>query len=332
MNYWYQRSFLRLAEHPAHAVKALIARAAELKAAKKSGREEALLRGKNIALLFDKTSTRTRCAFEVACYDQGANCSFLAPSAIQLGGKESISDTAKVLSRFYDAIEYRCNGHHTVEALAAAASIPVYNGLSDDDHPTQMLADLLTMREHSDKAWQDIAFAYVGDARFNTGNALLLLGAQMGMDVRIAAPEALQPRAEIRAWAQRLAAESGARISISDKPKEAVKGVDFIHGDIWVSMGEDAAVFEERSALLMPYRIDEALLAASDNPAVKIMHCLPAYHDRATEIGERFYQQHGLNGIEIDDAVFNSTASIVFDQAENRLHTIKALLCATLLP
>ena len=329
MNYWKNRSLLKLADHPREAILDLLDRAAALKAAKKAGSETARLGGKNIALIFEKTSTRTRCAFEVACFDQGAHCSYLGPGSSQLGDKESVADTARVLGRLYDAIEYRGFAQSTVETLAAHAGVPVYNGLTEAWHPTQMLADLLTMREHSAKPLGDIAYAYLGDARYNMGNSLLMAGALMGMDVRIIAPAALQPAAEHIAQARRLAEKSGARLTISDDPQH-VAGVDYLHTDVWLSMGEDKNQWEARIQQLLPYRIDAARVAACNNPAVKIMHCLPAYHDRNTPAGADFYQNHGLDGIEISDDIFASAANIAFDQAENRMHTIKALLVATL--
>ena len=329
MNYWKNRSLLKLADHPREAILDLLDRAAALKVAKKAGSETARLGGKNIALIFEKTSTRTRCAFEVACFDQGAHCSYLGPGSSQLGDKESVADTARVLGRLYDAIEYRGFAQSTVETLAAHAGVPVYNGLTEAWHPTQMLADLLTMREHSAKPLADIAYAYLGDARYNMGNSLLMAGALMGMDVRIIAPAALQPAAEHIAQARRLAEKSGARLTISDNPQH-VAGVDYLHTDVWLSMGEDKNQWEARIQQLLPYRIDATRVAACNNPAVKIMHCLPAYHDRNTPAGADFYQNHGLDGIEISDDIFASAANIAFDQAENRMHTIKALLVATL--
>ena len=329
MNYWKNRSLLKLADHPREAILDLLDHAAALKAAKKAGSETARLGGKNIALIFEKTSTRTRCAFEVACFDQGAHCSYLGPGSSQLGDKESVADTARVLGRLYDAIEYRGFAQSTVETLAAHAGVPVYNGLTEAWHPTQMLADLLTMREHSAKPLADIAYAYLGDARYNMGNSLLMAGALMGMDVRIIAPAALQPAAEHIAQARRLAEKSGARLTISDDPQH-VAGVDYLHTDVWLSMGEDKNQWEARIQQLLPYRIDATRVAACNNPAVKIMHCLPAYHDRNTPAGADFYQNHGLDGIEISDDIFASAANIAFDQAENRMHTIKALLVATL--
>lgn len=329
MNYWYQKSLLDLTDHSAQAVLELLNLATRLKHEKKAGKELRRLQGKNVVLIFEKTSTRTRCAFEVACADQGAFSTFLASENSQLGAKESVADTACVLARMYDAIEYRGFAQETVQALAKFAQIPVYNGLTDLSHPTQMLADLLTMREHSNKALEQISFAYLGDARFNMGNSLLLAGALMGMDVRIAAPKAYQPSAEIIEQAHQLATQSGARVLITDDAEAAAKGADFIHTDIWVSMGEDKKVWDERIPALMPYRITPEIMKIAGEHA-KFMHCLPAYHDRKTPTGEEFYQQHKLVGIEVADNVFKSPNSIVFDQAENRMHTIKALLVATL--
>lgn len=329
MAYWYQKSLLDLTDHSAEAVRELLELSAQLKSEKKAGKEKRRLQGKNIALIFEKTSTRTRCAFEVACADQGAFSTFLSPEHSQLGAKESIADTARVLGRMYDAIEYRGFAQETVQALAKFAAVPVYNGLTDLAHPTQMLADLLTMQEHSDKPLQDIAFAYMGDARFNMGNSLLLAGALMGMDVRIAAPKAYQPNAEILHKAQQFAENSGAKILITEEVQAAAAGADFIHTDIWVSMGEDKSVWDERIPALMPYRITPEIMQAAGAHA-KFMHCLPAYHDRKTPTGEAFYQRQKLVGIEVAHNVFESAASIVFDQAENRMHTIKALLVATL--
>ncbi len=328
--YWSGRSLLRLADHPAPAVEILLRRAAQLKQAKRAGQEEQFLKGKNCALIFEKTSTRTRCSFEVAAFDQGAQCSYLAGGNSQFGHKESVADSARVLGRFYDALIWRGAAQATVAELAQWAGVPVINGLSDDFHPLQMLADLMTMGEHGGRDLSALHFAYLGDCRFNMANSLLLTGALMGMDVRLAAPPALQPAEAIVAEATALAEGSGAQILITDDPQAAVAGVDFIHTDIWLSMGEPADIFAERCALLRPYRVDAALMAASGNPRVKFMHCLPSYHDRATALGEDFYRQTGLEGIEVSDEVFNSPASIVFDQAENRLHTVKALLVAML--
>ena len=317
-------------DHSRESVAELLTLAAQLKKAKQAGTEIRRLEGKNIALIFAKTSTRTRCAFAVAAADQGASTTYIAPGASQLGEKESIADTARVLARYYDAIEYRGFDQETVETLARHAGVPVYNGLSDEAHPTQMLADLLTIEEHCDKPLGDICIAYLGDARFNTGNSLLVSGALMGMDVRIASPRTLMPEAQVVDRAHELAGESGARITIGEDPREAVRGCDFIYTDIWLSMGEDPGVWETRIPQLLPYRVDTAMLCASGNPAVKFMHCLPAFHDHGTPTGDRFFREHKMTGIEVSHQVFESPASIVFDQAENRMHTIKALLVATL--
>lgn len=324
------RHFLKLLDFSPAEIVALLDLAAELKAAKKAGQEQQYLKGKNIALIFEKTSTRTRCAFEVAARDQGAGVTYLEPSGSQIGHKESIKDTARVLGRMYDGIEYRGFGQEVVEELAAYAGVPVFNGLTDEFHPTQMLADLLTMREHCAKPLNQIAYAYVGDARYNMGNSLLLAGALLGMDVRIGAPQALLPSADIIAKAQALAEQTGARILLTEDVAEAVKGVDFIHTDVWVSMGEPVEVWHERIALLKDYRVTPELMAAAQNPDVKFMHCLPAFHNRETKVGEWIYETFGLDGVEVTEEVFESPASIVFDQAENRMHTIKAVLVASL--
>ena len=324
------RHFLKLLDFSPAEIVQLLDLAAELKAAKKAGQEQRYLQGKNIALIFEKTSTRTRCAFEVAARDQGAGVTYLEPSGSQIGHKESIKDTARVLGRMYDGIEYRGFGQAVVEELAAYAGVPVFNGLTDEFHPTQMLADLLTMREHCDKPLNEIAYAYVGDARYNMGNSLLLAGALLGMDVRIGAPKALLPSVDIIAKAQAIAAETGARVLLTEDVAEAVNGVDFVHTDVWVSMGEPAEVWRERIELLKDYRVTPELMAASHNPKVKFMHCLPAFHNRETKVGEWIYETFGLNGVEVTEEVFESPASIVFDQAENRMHTIKAVLVASL--
>ncbi len=326
----YHRSFLKLLDFNQAEILALLDLASELKIAKKLGKEIPYLSGKNIALIFEKTSTRTRCAFEVAARDQGAFTTYLEPSGSQIGHKESIKDTARVLGRMFDAIEYRGFSQYTVEALAQYAGVPIYNGLTDEFHPTQMLADLLTMREHSIKPLNQISYAYLGDARFNMGNSLLILGALMGMDVRIGAPQSLMPRAEIIAKAQKLAQQSGARITITENAQEAVAGVDFIHTDIWVSMGEPEQAWRERIELLKPYQVNADLVRLTHNPNVKFMHCLPSFHNRDTKVGEWIYQTFGMDGVEVTEDVFESPQSIVFDQAENRMHTIKAVMVATL--
>lgn len=324
------RHFLKLMDFSPDEIGLLLDLASKLKADKKAGQEHTWLRGKNIALIFEKTSTRTRCAFEVAAYDQGANVTYLEPAGSQIGHKESIKDTARVLGRMYDGIEYRGYGQTIVEELARYAGVPVFNGLTDEFHPTQMLADLLTMREHCNKPVQDIAYAYVGDARYNMGNSLLLIGALMGMDVRIGAPKSLWPAPEVIERAHAAAERTGARVLLTDNPQEAVAGVDYIHTDVWVSMGEPEAAWRERIGLLRPYQVNAELMAASGNPQVKFMHCLPAFHNRETKVGEWIFQTFGLDGVEVTEAVFESPASIVFDQAENRMHTIKAVLVATL--
>lgn len=324
------RHFLKLLDFTAAEIQYLLDLAAELKAAKKSGREQQKLQGRNIALIFEKTSTRTRCAFEVAAYDQGAQVTYLEPGGSQIGHKESIKDTARVLGRMYDAIEYRGFSQQTIEELAEYAGVPVINGLTDEFHPTQILADLLTMREHCAKPLQETAFAYMGDARFNMGNSLLLGGALMGMDVRIGAPRSLWPSEELVERARRIAESSGARILLTEDLQEAVRNADYIHTDVWVSMGEAESVWKERIELLAPYQVNPALMASSGNPNVKFMHCLPAFHNRETKIGEWIYQTFGMNGVEVTEEVFESPASVVFDQAENRMHTIKAVLVALL--
>ena len=324
------RNFLKLIDFSREEIDYLLNLSSQLKADKKAGKEQRRLNGKNIALIFEKTSTRTRCAFEVAAYDQGANVTYLGPSGSQIGHKESMKDTARVLGRMYDGIEYRGFGQSIAEELAQYAGVPVFNGLTDEFHPTQMLADVLTMKEHSDKPLTQIAYAYVGDARFNMGNSLLLIGALLGMDVRIGAPENLWPNPTIIQKAHDLAAQTGARILLTEDPQEAVKGVDYIHTDVWVSMGEPEAAWRERIDLLKPYQVNSGLMAASGNSQVKFMHCLPAFHNRETKIGEWIYQTFGLDGVEVTEEVFESDASIVFDQAENRMHTIKAVLVATM--
>lgn len=324
------RHFLKLLDFTPEEITTYLDLAAELKAAKKAGREVQRMQGKNIALIFEKTSTRTRCAFEVAARDQGAGVTYLEPSASQIGHKESIKDTARVLGRMFDGIEYRGFGQDVVEELAKYAGVPVFNGLTNEFHPTQMLADALTMREYSDKPLNQIAFAYVGDARYNMANSLLVLAAKLGMDVRIGAPKSLWPSENIIETVQAVAKETGGRILLTENVKEAVKGVDFIHTDVWVSMGEPKEAWQERIDLLKDYRVTPELMAAAENPQVKFMHCLPAFHNRETKVGEWIYETFGLNGVEVTEEVFESEASIVFDQAENRMHTIKAVMVAAL--
>lgn len=324
------RHFLKELDFTAPEFLGLLELAAELKAAKRAGTEHRRLRGRNIALIFEKTSTRTRCAFEVAAADQGASTTYLDPSGSQLGHKESVKDTARVLGRMYDGIEYRGDSHAKVEELAAYAGVPVYNGLTDDWHPTQMLADVLTMTEHSSKPLTDIAFAYLGDARFNMGNSYLVTAALLGMDVRIVAPAAYWPAQEIVGRARELAASSGARITLTEDVTEGVAGADFVATDVWVSMGEPQDVWAERVKALAPYAVTMDVLRATGNPDVRFMHCLPAFHDLGTKVGQDIFEAHGLTSLEVTDEVFESAHSVVFDEAENRMHTIKAVLVATL--
>ncbi|MCK6211430.1 ornithine carbamoyltransferase [Georgenia sp. EYE_87] len=324
------RSFLKELDFTPDEWRSLLDLSAALKAEKRSGSEIPRLAGKNIALIFEKTSTRTRCSFEVAAFDQGAHVTYLDPSGSQMGHKESVADTARVLGRFYDGIEYRGKSQEAVEVLAAQSGVPVWNGLTDEWHPTQMLADQLTMREHSGKADGDIAFAYLGDARNNVGNSLLISGAMLGMDVRMVAPAALQNAPEIVEQARQIAAATGARITVTDDVTAGVRGVDFVYTDVWVSMGEPKEVWDERIALLKDYQVNAELMAATANPDVKFLHCLPAFHDRGTKVGEDIYQKTGMDALEVTDEVFESEASVVFDQAENRMHTIKAVMVATL--
>jgi len=325
------RSFLKEIDFTPAELGFLLRLAGALKAAKYAGTEVPRLAGRNIALIFEKTSTRTRSAFEVGSYDQGAHVTYLDPGGSQLGHKESIADTAAVLGRMYDAIEFRGSAQAEVEELAAHAGVPVYNGLTDEWHPTQMLADFLTMGESSHKPYDRIGYAFVGDCRFNMGRSLLVMGALMGADVRLSGPAGLHPPKDVADLARDIAGRTGARITITEDPREAVAGVDFIHTDVWVSMGEAKDVWTERVKVLTPYQVNTALLAASGNPAVKFMHCLPAFHDPNTVVGREIMEHTGMtNGLEVTGEVFSSPASIVFDQAENRLHTIKAILVATL--
>ncbi|MET9623449.1 ornithine carbamoyltransferase [Streptomyces sp. NPDC006464] len=324
------RPFLKELDFTAEEFRGLIGLAAELKAAKKAGAEVQRLRGRNIALIFEKTSTRTRCAFEVAAADQGASTTYLDPTGSQMGHKESVKDTARVLGRMFDAIEYRGDSQQAVEDLATHSGVPVYNGLTDDWHPTQMLADVLTMTEHSDKPLDAMAFAYLGDARFNMGNSYLITGALLGMDVRLVAPRAYWPAEEFVAKAHELAEASGARITLTEDVAEGVRGADFVATDVWVSMGEPKEVWDERIAALSPYAVTMDVLNATGNPDVKFLHCLPAFHDLGTAVGRDIHARHGLTELEVSDEVFESAHSVVFDEAENRMHTIKAVLVATL--
>jgi ornithine carbamoyltransferase len=324
------RSLLELSDFTPQEIRFLLDLAHTVKAEKNGGAGKRSLAGKNICLIFEKTSTRTRCAFEVAAYDLGMGVTYLDPSGSQIGHKESIKDTARVLGRMYDAIEYRGFAQSIVDDLAKYAGVPVYNGLTDESHPTQILADFMTMEEHCDKPLQAMAYCYLGDARNNMGNSLLLGGAAMGMDVRLCAPKALWPTEPVVARARSLAKESSAKITLSDDPKAAVAGCDFVYTDVWVSLGEPPAKWAERIELLKPYQVNGALMAATGNTKAKFMHCLPAFHNRETGKGEELFKTYGMNGLEVTEDVFESKGSIVFDQAENRMHTIKALLVATL--
>ncbi|WP_216353138.1 ornithine carbamoyltransferase [Snodgrassella alvi] len=325
-----QKHFLKLLDYTPAEIQTLLDLAASLKAEKKNAAEQPRLTGKNIALIFEKTSTRTRCAFEVAAHDQGAHVTYLDSSGSQIGHKESIRDTARVLGRMYDAIEYRGYGQEIVEQLAEYAGVPVINGLTNEYHPTQMLADLLTMKENSKKPLNQIAYAYVGDARYNMGNSLLVAGAKMGMDVRIGAPRTFWPNDALVEQCRSIAKQTGARITLTEDAAAAVDQADFIHTDVWVSMGEAKETWKERIEQLRPYRVDARLMAASNNPEVKFMHCLPAIHNRDTQVGQWLFDEFSLDGAEVSEEVFESIASIVFEQAENRMHTIKAVLVALL--
>jgi ornithine carbamoyltransferase len=324
------RSYLSELDFTAAEIHHLLDLAADLKAAKRSGTEQPQLTGKHLALIFEKTSTRTRCAFEVAAADQGAATTYLGPGDTHVGSKESIADTARVLGRMFDGIEYRGSAQSIVTELAARSGVPVYNGLTDTAHPTQSLCDVLTMHEHSPKPLPEISYCYLGDARNNMGNSLLSMGALLGMDVRIAAPRALWPQPELLAACRALGEDSGARITLTEDVETAVHGADFLHTDVWVSMGEPADTWRERIELLVPYQVNDKTLALTGNPDVRFMHCLPALHDQSTRLGRELLDTYGLDGLEVTDEVFSSPASVVFDQAENRLHTIKAVLVATL--
>jgi len=325
------RSFVKEVDFEPGELRFLLQLSQALKMAKYAGTETPRLSGKEIALIFEKTSTRTRSSFEVAAFDQGAHVTYLDPSGSQLGHKESIADTARVLGRMYDGIEYRGNQQADVESLAEHAGVPVYNGLTDEWHPTQMLADFLTMHEASHKPYDTISYAFMGDCRFNMGRSLLVMGALMGSDVRLAGPQELHPPKDVVDLADQIAERTGARLTVTDDPGAAVSGVDFIHTDVWVSMGEDKHVWDERVRLLRPYQVNADLLRQSGNPQVKFMHCLPAFHDPNTTVGRDMMEHTGMTGgLEVTGEVFESNASIVFDQAENRLHTIKAILVATL--
>jgi len=324
------RHFLKLLDFTPKEIKYLLDLSFDLKKAKYTGTEQPLLKGKNIALIFEKASTRTRCAFEVAALDQGAHVTYLGPSGSQIGQKESMADTARVLGRMYDGIEYRGYGQDIVEELAKFAGVPVWNGLTNEFHPTQILADFMTMMEHTDKPLNQVKFAYLGDARNNMGNSLLIGAAKMGMDFRSVAPKSVQPSDELVAQAKEIAKETGARITVTENVNEGVKDCDFLYTDVWVSMGEPDEVWVERIALLKPYQINMNVIKATGNPKVKFMHCLPAFHNRQTKVGEEIFKKFGLDGMEVTEDVFESEHSIVFDEAENRMHTIKAVMVATL--
>ena len=324
------RHFLTLLDYTPEEIKFLLDLSFSLKKAKYAGTETQLLKGKNIALIFEKTSTRTRCAFEVAASDQGAGVTYLGPSGSQIGHKESMKDTARVLGRMYDGIEYRGFGQSIVEELAEYAGVPVWNGLTDEYHPTQVLADFMTMLEHSHKPLNQMKFCYLGDARNNVGNSLMVGAAKVGMDFRAAAPASVQPEESLVQKCQAIAAQTGGKINITEDVKEAVKDADFLYTDVWVSMGESQEVWEERIRLLKPYQVNQEVIEMTGNPNVKFLHCLPAFHNRETKVGEEIYQKFNLEALEVTEEVFESEHSIVFDEAENRMHTIKAILVATL--
>lgn len=324
------RNFLKLLDFTPKEIQYMLDLARDLKRAKYAGCEQQKLKGKNIALIFEKTSTRTRCAFEVAAHDQGAHVTYLGPTGSQIGVKESMKDTARVLGRMFDGIEYRGFEQKIVEELAEYASVPVWNGLTNEFHPTQILADFLTMSEHTDKPLNKVSYAYLGDARYNMGNSLMVGGVKMGMDVRIVAPKELQPNADLIATCQEIAKETGATLTVTDNVEQGVKGCDFLYTDVWVSMGEPAEVWAERIKLLKPYQVNKEVMAKTGNPKCKFMHCLPAYHNLETQVGRDVYKQFGIDGVEVTEDVFESENSIVFDEAENRMHTIKAVMVATL--
>lgn len=324
------RHFLTLLDFTPQEIHFLLDLGFSLKKAKYNGTEVPTLKGKNIALIFEKSSTRTRCAFEVAALDQGAGVTYLGPSGSQIGYKESMKDTARVLGRMYDGIEYRGFGQSVVEELAAYAGVPVWNGLTNEFHPTQILADFMTMMEHSSKPLEEMKFCYLGDARNNMGNSLMVGAAKVGMDFRAAAPASVQPHESLVEKCRKIAAETGAKITITDDVQKAVKDADFLYTDVWVSMGEADEVWEERIKLLRPYQVNMDVIKATGNPGVKFLHCLPAFHNRETKVGEEIYQKFGLEAMEVSEEVFESEHSIVFDEAENRMHSIKAILLATL--
>jgi ornithine carbamoyltransferase len=324
------RNFLKELDFTPEELKFLLKLSADLKAAKYGGYEQQKLKGKNIALIFEKTSTRTRCAFEVAAYDQGAHVTYLGPSGSQIGVKESMKDTARVLGRMFDGIEYRGFGQEMVETLGEFAGVPVWNGLTDEFHPTQMICDILTMMEHCDKHLNEIAYCYLGDARSNMGNSMMVIGCKLGMDVRLCSSKALWPADELINTCREIAKQTGARLTLTENVAEGVKGVDYLYTDVWVSMGEAKEIWDERIKLLKPYQVNMDVVKKTGNPKVKFMHCLPAYHNRETKVGEEVFQQSGMESLEVTEEVFESELSIVFAQAENRMHTIKAIMVATL--
>jgi ornithine carbamoyltransferase len=324
------RSFVKLADFSREEIQYLLDLSSELKAAKREGREVQRLAGLNVALIFEKTSTRTRCAFEVAAFDQGAHVTYLGPTGSQMGHKESIADTARVLGRMYDGIEYRGFGQERVEILADNAGVPVWNGLTDEFHPTQVVADVITMVEHADRPAEEVSFCYLGDARNNVGNSLMVVGAKLGMDVRLCAPRDSWPVDSLVARSRDWSEASGGSLTLTESVEEGVTGADFLYTDVWVSMGEPAERWAERIALLRPYQVNSEVMALTGNPDVRFLHCLPAFHNRETSVGEDIFEKHGLDGMEVTEEVFESPASVVFDQAENRMHSIKAIMMATL--
>jgi ornithine carbamoyltransferase len=324
------RSFLKLLDFTPKEIEFLLKLSADLKAAKYGGYEQQTLKGKNIALIFEKSSTRTRTSFEVAAYDQGAKVTYLGPSGSHIGHKETMKDTARVLGRTYDGIEYRGFAQERVETLAKYAGVPVWNGLTDEFHPTQILADVLTMTEHSYKDLPEIAYCYLGDARNNMGNSLMVGGCKLGMDVRLCGPKTNWPEESLVETCREIAAQTGARLTLTDEVAEGVKSADYLYTDVWVSMGEPESVWEERVKLLTPYQVNSKAMELTGNPEVKFLHCLPAFHNRDTAVGEKMYEKYELEGMEVTEEVFESEASIVFDEAENRMHTIKAIMVATL--
>ncbi len=325
------KNFLKLLDFSKEELRYLLNLSKELKAAKYAGKEKQKLVGKNIALIFEKSSTRTRCAFEVAAHDQGAHTTYLGPSGSQIGYKESMKDTARVLSKMYDGIEYRGFGQNIVEELGNYSSVPVWNGLTNEFHPTQILADLMTMEEHCSKPIENISFCYLGDARYNMGNSLLVGAAIMGMDVRICAPQGFQPDEDLTAQCLEIAEKSGAKITITDCVEKGVNEVDFLYTDVWVSMGEPEEAWNERISTMKPYQINNRVIELTKNSKIKFMHCLPAFHNRETVLGKEIFEKYGMDGLEVTEDVFESEYSVVFDEAENRMHTIKAIMIATLL-